>query len=63
MTEAQAKTKWCPHARVRDAGVPAAVNRLSNRAEECLCVGSECMVWRGTPMSGWCGLAGQIGAP
>jgi hypothetical protein len=58
-----AKSKWCPFAFVRDAGVPAAVNRLSNRDDECNCIGPRCMCWRTLGNNqGWCGLAGDKGA-
>jgi len=54
VTEEEAKTKWCPEARVfKSAGVPlsrsAAVNRWSDDAEQINktnCLGSGCMAWR-----------------
>lgn len=56
MTEEEAKTKWCPFARVvaytaREAG-QAAFNRAcgpndgANTRPAALCFGSACMAWR-----------------
>lgn len=70
MTEAEAKTKWCPFARaISGDDEPAAVNRQSNIQSagapdrDCLCLASGCMAWRVssplTPDDGYCGLAGQ----
>lgn len=72
MTEDDAKTKWCPHARVvtyAADGEPlmTATNRVSGgvlRAGSD-CIASACMSWRwtqrsGTPRNhGYCGLAGR----
>jgi hypothetical protein len=68
MTEAEAKTKWCPMARVDDGG-RCSVNRLGpmnasigepidDPAANCL--GSRCMVWCNGHAAGkgYCGLAG-----
>jgi hypothetical protein len=72
MTEAEAKTKWCPFARVgvgAGAGM-AGVNRPIYRNETVInatgCIGSDCMAWREAPapaeivgpIHGFCGLAG-----
>lgn len=54
LTEDEAKTKWCPEARVfKSAGAPmnrsAAANRWTDDGEapvKCVCVGSDCMAWR-----------------
>jgi hypothetical protein len=51
MTEAEAKTKWCPNARaaVYAGAAAATVNRYPDpRTIEdlCRCIGSRCMFWR-----------------
>jgi hypothetical protein len=62
LTEAQARQRWCPHARVQIAVEPgyhkegvklivptatAPVNRLGgDAAAEALCLASGCMAWR-----------------
>lgn len=56
MTEAEAKTRWCPFSLVRDAGTPAGVNRMSSRDEETRCLGTGCACWLGTASDGRCGL-------
>ena len=68
MTEDEAKTKWCPQARV-SAGIQYnAANRRSPtyRGDPPLmldggnCIGSGCMAWRETSTQhGYCGLAGR----
>ena len=58
MTEEDAKTKWCPFARVSCANTPETGNHAANRNAVMLdeapsltagsqCVGSRCMAWRG----------------
>ena len=54
-TEAEAKTKWCPFARMMDfeefqqgpaaAGVNRFYEEISN-AERCRCIASTCMAWQ-----------------
>lgn len=67
MTEEEAKTKWCPMARILfttpDGGY--AVGNLFKHStgmmEATMCLGSGCMLWREHPdpqMGGYCGLAG-----
>ncbi len=62
MTEEEAKSKWCPHARVASSPVtlrypdghihsvmspPVSVNRGgAGAADEVRCLGSGCMAWR-----------------
>ena len=50
MTEDEAKTKWCPHARASNAyaELGTSVNRGSkgDADKDCLCLGSICMAWR-----------------
>lgn len=69
----EAKTKWCPFARASDGQEsPSAINRTRAGSDpDCLCVGSECMAWRVAQFrngaergdgSGYCGLAGKVGA-
>ena len=49
MTEDEAKTKWCPFARVDNT----AANRVSAQSfapgGDALCIGSACMAWRSRP--------------
>lgn len=64
MTEEEAKTKWCPYARVvmGDAEEPAIgpFNRdhwinddnLASTIHRSTCIGSACMAWRWVPKSG-----------
>lgn len=60
MTEDEAKTKWCPFARVPmsylDNSPAPAVNRAysgNSAYEGSLCIASACMAWR------WAGTASQ----
>lgn len=48
MTEDEAKTKWCPFARVMlFEPEPGAGNHAVNRTTmDCHCIGSACMAWR-----------------
>jgi hypothetical protein len=49
MTEEEAKTKWCPHARVlSDEGsmVIATVNRGNGLQAKTNCIASDCMMWK-----------------
>ena len=68
MTEAEAKTKWCPFAIVSDTDEPpVAINRhWRDSAPErgTFCLASACMAWRhadpiNEEQSGFCGLAGK----
>lgn len=72
-TEDEAKTKWCPFARVAfqyRVQAPDAMivpNRAENEAPIGTCIASECMAWRKKPrlsdgqpsLLGYCGLAGD----
>lgn len=72
LTEQEARTKWCPHAR-QDDNVGIFRNALHDD-NGFACIASECMAWRwvsetfhglGTPQpieraEGFCGLAGRI---
>lgn len=74
LTEAQARTHWCPFVRVvhtdAEVGQIVAANSWGDgqRSQACMCVGSMCMAWRWFEPSreapeaahawGWCGLAG-----
>lgn len=58
MTEEEAKTKWCPFARVLDSGKDARIGYVAaNRwqgplygTDAARCIGSSCMAWRTTPV-------------
>lgn len=78
MTEEQAKTKWCPMVRTpvfengQNQGLSA--NDPNYTYSTCLCIASDCMMWRITkeghsittgaykdvPSEGYCGLAGKL---
>lgn len=68
MTEDDARTKWCPQARVLSHGQTgrAGFNRHLNGdiATAGNCLGSGCMMWRWANEvtgRGFCGLAGAVG--
>ena len=56
MTVDEAKTKWCPFARVTEAGNPPDRGSVYNRMETdgcevwvpqaCMCIANGCMAWR-----------------
>lgn len=48
LTEAEAKTKWCPFARVAAGAFPdfVTVNREASPETWPKCLGSACMAWR-----------------
>jgi hypothetical protein len=47
MSEAVARKKWCPWARVPHSDNPSAINRTDSgtAASGALCLGSGCMAW------------------
>ena len=68
LTEAEARTRWCPHAL---AGSPIFNRRADGEPTPlCRCIASSCMAWRWhsegldenygpkEPTRGYCGLAG-----
>ena len=64
MTEDEAKTKWCPMARLASGG--GSVNRYyvggmgGGPTTGSNCIASGCMMWRETSSQhGYCGLAGR----
>lgn len=67
LTEAEAKTKWCPFACAADQESDAvSANRhwkSSTPDLSCMCLASGCMAWRWTGTKaepvGYCGLAGE----
>jgi hypothetical protein len=66
MTINEAKTKWCPMARVRGVGSNTTQNRKFDGGGEpdtdCYCIAADCMMWREyiNPIhEGFCGLAGK----
>jgi hypothetical protein len=63
VTENEARTKWCPHARDADLGG----NRDSSgeQPQVATCIGSQCMAWRWLQTTkhsgrGYCGLSGSV---
>lgn len=56
LTEAKARTKWCPQALHQSGGEEPAANRWADRdghhpnPAECRCLASECMAWRWAAM-------------
>jgi hypothetical protein len=65
MNEEEAKTKWCPMARVQSAETGPAYNVRDNGLfiNEIKCIASDCMMWREIDAikGGYCGLAGKSG--
>ena len=60
MSEDEAKTKWCPFARISDTTAPVSVNRPETYVDVTRCLGSVCMAWRREgERHGFCGLAGK----
>lgn len=67
MTEAEAKTKWCPFASSRVLSYRSEVGNVTivgtdneNRRGNINCLASSCMAWRYTSFDGGhCGLAGK----
>ncbi len=63
VSEEDAKTKWCPFARIYpgEPGMPAA-NRHNqhNDDDPANCIAARCMAWRiDSDGAGYCGLAGS----
>lgn len=62
MTEADAKTKWCPFVRVQLLQPDGFENQPVNReTRDINCIAAQCMAWRKAMAdgSGFCGLAGK----
>jgi len=61
MTEEEAKTKWCPQARVAAVEGDGPNRRYDGAPiRGSLCLASGCMMWRKDSQStGYCGLAGR----
>jgi hypothetical protein len=65
MTEREAKTKWCPMARVIDVGKSYNRNTYGEMLGSTLCFGSDCVMWRWivnpkiAEKRGYCGLGGK----
>ena len=71
-TEEEAKTKWCPFARLTDGAVRGGTYNRTGPAADLNCIASACMAWRWIepakdqnrwqpvvlPKYGYCGLAG-----
>ena len=71
MTEDEARTKWCPHARIEGDGRNMEIVN-GHTVPAVFCIGSACMAWRTVPKiyeapdgtlrdreDGFCGLAGM----
>ena len=55
-TEDEARTKWCPHARIgSDSTGLGCLNRdfAKGPPDAALCIASECMAWRFEPVEAW----------
>lgn len=65
MTEAEAKTKWCPMARVVAAGHSSGNTFTDGKSVDYVkCIGSACMAWRRVENIdhtnyGYCGAFGE----
>jgi hypothetical protein len=65
LTEAEAKTKWCPFSRIGAYGQNRNQDPPVDFREPCTCIASRCMAWRKTTTDvltesqGYCGLAGK----
>jgi hypothetical protein len=67
VSEADARKKWCPFARV-NTNNGCATNRYADekagkdgRPHNSMCIGSECMAWQWNVMDGETGYCGMIG--
>ena len=45
MTEAEAKTKWCPHVRIRFDGTDQPACNMEKGKVRPKCIASDCMMW------------------
>jgi len=75
MTEDEAKTKWCPHARELGDGAVSYNRDYNGKATRARCLGSGCMAWqwidrmtatddeyefKSVRIGGFCGLTGHL---
>ena len=64
MTEEEAKTKWCPMVRMNlcyEAGKE--VGSWNRDGGDCMCIASDCMMWRRDKKYSdeyYCGLGGKL---